>query len=188
MSKKANKPPAPPAAKERKLYYGESVAWMDIPNNLLSYIAKGEDELADSKFDPPRRQRWPLLAAAARGKNDPEAQPIFVDKFYGVKHWEDWVDHAPSWMDPHLFLRMAVEDERVQRILRVSFAKNDPHAWSRLLPLFQEIMDTRYLPYVFERFEREAAATMAHWLIRNNAQQQLDLQTAQTAKRPRPQQ
>lgn len=188
--KKAAKPyaPTPPKAKERKLYYGENVSWMDMPNNLMSTYVQTEEEHQRTKL--PRRYMWPLIAAATKPEDYGEDnQPIFVDEFYGVKHWEDWVNHAPTWMDPHLFLRMAVEDERVQKILRVSFKKNDPDAWERLLPLFQEILDTRYLPYVIERFERDAAAVMAHWLIRNNAQNSIDEAERQKelARRKRPQ-
>lgn len=192
MAKKSVKPcmTKPLPQKERKLYHGESVAWLPAPNNLVPTHVATEESRTGPSHQFARYRMWPLIAATTRPQDrSQDNKPIFVDEFYGVKHWEDWVNHAPTWMDPHLFIRMAMEDERVQKILRVSFHKNDPDAWERLLPLFQEILDSKYLPYVIERFERDAAAVMAHWLIRNNAQECLDEAERQKelARRRRPQ-
>lgn len=186
MAKKPAKPytPKPPRVKERKLYHGENVSWMDLPNNLMSTFLETEESRKGDGYEFPRRNMWPLIAATVKSEDYGEDnKPIFVDDHYGAKHWEDWVNHAPTWMDPHLFIRMAMEDERVQKILRVSFHKNDPDAWERLLPLFQEILDTKYLPYVIEQFEKHAAEVIANWLIRHNAQNMIDEQEKKKARK-----
>jgi hypothetical protein len=168
--------PRPPKAKERKLYDGEYVTWLDVPNNLMSFWVLTDEERVKS-LAPDWKRMWPLTAAMIKLQAGNE-RGIFVHEQHGAEHWHEWADRPPTWMDPHLFIQMALADERVQKVLRVSFSRNDPDAGFRLLPLFQDVLDTQYLPFLIERFTEEAAPLLAEWLLRYHATQQLDLLAA----------
>jgi len=147
----------------------------------IDTIAEDARELCGKLFG--RRYRWPLTMSMT--KHDDGNLAVFVHETHGAKYWDDWADHPPTWMDPQLFVELALADERVQKILQICYKKNDPTAWKRLLPLFQEVMDEQYLPMMLERFDETAAPLLAQWLIRHHAQQQLDAKHTEPTRRRR---
>lgn len=170
--------------KERPLYEGEFVDGLDPPNHMLFLDQMTEEcrEACGKLFS--RRYIWPLTSAMR--ETDDVKTGVFVHEMHGEKHWSEWADHPPTWMDPHLFLNMALADERVQKILRVCYKKNDRHAWKRLLGLFQEIFDEQYMPTIMERFEEEGAPMIAQWIIRHYADQQIQKQVDEEAAKKQP--
>jgi hypothetical protein len=156
--------------KSEKLYQGESVSCMPPPNHLLPIEAR--PQAAEVHY------RWPL--AMAMRTTDQGLAGVFVADNWDKDHWTDWAGQPPTWMDPHLFVAIALQDERVQRVLRVSFKKNDPQGWKHLAPLLQDIFVNVFQPQMQELFEQQAKPLLAQWMIRNNAEQQLSNPPSQT--------
>lgn len=160
--------------KEKPLYDGGYVDALDPPNHLLALEALPEAARAACGSVLSRKYRWPLTSATT-GRDE---GGIFVHACHGAEHWNEWADHPPTWMDPHLFVDMAEADPRVQRILRVAYKKNDREGWKHLVSLFEQIFDEQYLPLMLEKFAEEAVPLLAQWLLRNYAQKELDAQQA----------
>lgn len=175
--------------KERPLYEGDSVMGLDVPNHNFCFDVEAEDSpLREMLGKRMNKYRWPLTSAVRNSEDEEDlggrTVGVFVDTRYGDTHWGDWCDHPPTWMDPHLFIELAMEDERVMRVLRVAFKKNDPNAWKRLQHLFDEIFDEKYLPLIMERFA-EAIPMMTQWLVMHYAQGQLDEKQKEQARKKR---
>ena len=169
--------------KDRPLYEGEIVDGMDPPNHMLALNTTDENnrELRGQPFG--RRYRWPMTSGLVDLHDGETRTGVFVHEKHGADHWADWDDHPPTWMDPHLFMDLALQDERVRKILRVCYKKNDRHAWERLVPLFQQIFDEQYLPTIIERFEEYGAAFIAQWMIRHHADSEIQKDLDEKASR-----
>ena len=174
MAKK-KKTAAPKRARPRKetpLYEGEFVTGLDPPNHNFPLEKMSEKDL--KALGIPRRYRWPLTAALTSKLG--KTTGLFVSPIHGDEHWQEWADHPPTWMDPHYFLYLAKSDQKIQRILRTAFKKNDLEAWKRLHKEFQRIFDQEYLPRIIEAFDGEASEVLAQWMLRHYAREQLDKQ------------
>lgn len=164
----------------------ESVAGMQPPNHNfpLHVVSEGELELCGMKRN--RRCCWPLTSLLRNPKHDESdlrTVGVFVNPMHGAEHWTEWADRPPTWMDPHLFLSMCLKDPRVQKVLRIAFKKNRLRMWKRLLPLFDEIFDSVYLPHIMEQFGKYASPLIAQWLVRSYADEQLDKLRDKPARR-----
>lgn len=161
--------------KATPLYEGESVFHLDAPNHLVSL-----------QLDEPvkgRKRSWPLVGLL----EDTSARPreLFVHPSHGNCDQVHRSDYPPTWMDPELLVRQALEDPAIQHILRVAYSKNDGDAWRRLRNPLIRIFDEVYLPELISRFERDAVALLAKWLLRHYADQQITESIARPPKRRR---
>jgi len=157
--------------KERKLIEkGEFVDSLDPPNHTVALDECSEQEIQEMRIS--RGCRWPLMKL--QESSDGGLAGVFVDLIHGEEHWSAWSEHPPSWMDPHLFVKMARDDPRVQDILQVAVKRNSRATWKKLVPLLDEIFAEVYLPYVFQKFEGEARDLLAQWLVRQEAYRETD--------------
>lgn len=154
--------------KPKMLYEGECVDPMERPNTLVPLEdCEDQDELG-------LYLRWPLVMLMQdRDRDKPAA--VFVDtERHRTPYAYQWVEHPPTWMDPHLFAEMCRQDAAVQRICEEAYKRNNPGLWKQLLPELSRVFDEQYLPYVLERFENIAAPFLAKWLIRCHAYRETD--------------
>lgn len=163
---RASKSLRPQASKERRLVEkGEFVDSLDPPNHMVGLDECTEKEVQQMQVS--RGMRWPLMKL--QKTTDDGLAGVFVDAAHGEAHWEAWAAHPPSWMDPHLFVRMARKDSRVRGILESAVKRNSRSTWKKLAPLLDEIFAEVYLPYMFRKFENEARDLLAQWMIRQEA-------------------
>lgn len=144
---------------------GHYVDPMPPPNHLVPIDFATEEEVQRLRLSA--GTRWPLMQLESE---DPGGLAgTFVDPCHGERHWQYWIAHPPSWMDPVVFVKMAQEDERVAKLLETVVKRNDKEAWKKLVPLLDEIFEQAYLPYVFRKFEGSARDQIAQWMLRQAA-------------------
>ena len=144
---------------------GVFVAPMPPPNHLVPVDFASECEIRRLRLSA--GQRWPLMQLASE---DPGGLAgTFVDPCHGERHWSYWIAHPPSWMDPVIFVKMALEDSRIAKLLDTAVRRNDKNAWKKLSPLLDEVFAEVYLPYVFRKFEGSARDQLAQWMLRQAA-------------------
>lgn len=143
--------------KPKELYSGECVDSMDRPN-LLVPLESCDD--IPSRFFPLLK----IILEDEDGDRD-DACGLFFDPMHGPNWWE-WHDRAPTWMDPHLFVKMAEKHKRLQQCLAVCFKRNSERPAVKDMPeMLDEVME-EYLEYMLDRFEL-AKPLLVSWLVRN---------------------
>lgn len=132
---------------------------MDRPNMLVPL----------EPWEGTPRHYFPLLRLCeyVEGEERDEQRGLFFHPSHG-SGWFRWTDRAPTWMDPHLLVDMALKDKRVREVLSRCLQKNSDRPAKKELPeLLDEIFD-QYLVYVVERFQ-EAKGYIVEWMARNHA-------------------
>lgn len=151
---------------DEELHRGEFVAGMARPNQLVPL---------DSYDDLPRA-RFPLLSLEFTEADEEVAggrQGVFFDPGHGPLWWE-FVDRAPTWMDPHVFIQLCKADPAVQAALAKCFKRNNAAEARRILTsLLDNVMEEAYLVYMLEMFDR-ARPYLADWLVRHHCYQETD--------------
>lgn len=180
MARKRKRKSLPPTdeettkrTKEKKLHEGTMVDGLDPPNHMVPL-----DELntlgEDFSFLIGAHFKWPMVRLMMESRTGMRLAGVFVDEFYGEDHWGAWADHPPTWMDPHLFVRLCDQEPKIARICAIAFRKNDPTAWKRLMPYLSKVFDEHYLPLIIEKFEEDAHKLIAQWILRRFASKKLD--------------
>ena len=159
--------------KEKKLYDGNIVDGLDPPNHAVPLDELNIKDI-DFSFLLSPGLKWPLTRTMMESKTGLRMAGVFVDEHYGEDHWSTWADHPPTWMDPHLFVRLCKSEPRIDKICAIAFRKNDPEAWKRLLPMLTKVFDEQYLPTIIDKFEEDALAIIAQWMLRRFAFRQID--------------
>jgi hypothetical protein len=152
---------------------------MECPNHNCSF-----DLEKIPGTQKPNSQRFPMMRMMWAEKGAGQAERLlFVDEVYEMRHWTDRdEDCAPSWMDPEIFIRMALKDERVRQIYE-KYKENPTDARKRqLMGVLQEVFEAEYLVYMFEQFEL-AKPLLADWVIGHHATKDLDAEIRGTRKK-----
>lgn len=173
-----------PRADVEALHDGRLVAGMSPPNHMLPL-----DPDPDSRST---RRRWPLVSAmrpvsdkAAEAGDKRQQVGVFIDPGYPVDHWTEWNDQPPTWMDPHLLVRMAFKDPAIEKLLDTAFTDNTLSKTKSLEQALVRVFVETYLPTIKRRFEQQATSCVAEWLQRHYAECRLDQTNAVVKHKPR---
>lgn len=149
--KKVAKPPRVP---------NERLDAVPAPNHRASMFIWPEDYVGVKSL-PDRI--FKLLSLVRPSAEADDGGLLFADDKYGLKKWADRLDCPPTWMDPEIFIRWALKDQQVVRIVKTYIkqrtSKNDRLLCKQLIALF----DTLYIPYVQTQFAA-AVPVLAAWL------------------------
>jgi hypothetical protein len=170
-----NTPRRARTAEDEELHKGEYVSGLPRPNQLVPL----------EPYEECPRMRFPLLSLEFH-EDDWEGgkQGIFFDSDHGDLWWE-YVDRAPTWMDPHVFIEMCKENPNVQAALGRVFKRNrTADARRKLMVLLDEVMEEAYLVYMLEMFEA-AKPYLADWLARHHCYQKTDPNAPEPKRRRR---
>jgi hypothetical protein len=133
---------------------------MTVPNHLMSLAAPGKD------FEVFNEHRFPRARMMTSDVGCAESTGlVFVDERYGLSHYKERDLKAPAtWMDPEIFLLMALNDEQAVRAAQGVVRQKDKRAVKRVEPELDRILEEQYLPYLFEQFA-VARKYLAEWLV-----------------------
>ncbi len=151
-------PPTEPGKQPKKRV---DLDGMDVPNHNKTFDltpVPGEGE-CDT-------QRYPMMSLHRALKGSGTSIGLaFVDDVYGMTHWlERDLEAPPSWMDPEIFIRMVVTDERVQEVCQGYIDAKDADDKRELRKLVDEIFEEVYLVYMLEQFEK-VRRLVADWAV-----------------------
>lgn len=96
---------------------------------------------------------WPSIWLRAPDESQTWAS-AFVDGMHGVFDGYIWENHPPTWMDPELFLNLALQDEQVAALCQQMREVNSRDRLKELEALLLELFKEKYLRYIFSRFKR----------------------------------
>jgi hypothetical protein len=138
---------------------------MTVPNHLIPLSKPGEDM---EIFGKPKFWRARMMTAD-KGYAQPTGL-VFVDDRYGLTHYGQRDTDAPAtWMDPEIFLGMALEDPAVTAIAADVAKKRNKKGCDKLIPELNRLLEDAYVPYLFARFE-VAKKYLAEWLVAQAAE------------------
>ena len=94
----------------------------------------------------------------------------FVEPAHGDRHWSEWKDHPPTWMDPEVFLSLCERDAECRKT-RDRYLKRPTDANLRELQAqMTRVFQHEHLPRVIMNFDHAAgvlaeffAASEAYW-------------------------
>lgn len=160
---------------EKGIHDGNMVSWMDRPNLLVPLEAS----------DDHPRAFFPLLKLREADEEGGLGQDhgLFFDEMHGPG-WFEWTDRAPTFMDPHKFVAMAMEHPRVRGCLRVCHERNIMRPATRDMPEMLDAVMEEYLVYLLERFER-VKPYLIEWMVKNHSSQETDPTRPRRKKRTR---
>lgn len=140
---------------------------MPVPNHMAPL------DLTDQPgTNPLVTHRFPLLhLAKPESKHSSEAAGLaFVDDVYGMTRWVDRdISAPPTWMDPEIFVRMVVTDERVIEFCQEYVRLRRRGSTKPLRELVADTFSEVYLVYMFEQFE-SVTDLIVEWIIAHFAQ------------------
>lgn len=141
---------------------------LDPPNMFVPLEVTALGDALAAKL--PAHLAWPLVMVLRQEIDDngrSQHRPVFVDnETLGPDYPFELGNYPPTFMDPHVFVRMAVANERVRAVLDACVAKNSlTPARDKLPELLEEVLD-EYLAYLIERFA-EVKETFTEWLPRH---------------------
>jgi hypothetical protein len=138
----------------------ERLDGMAVPNHLMSLAAPGED------FEVFKEHRFPRVRMMKSDAGCAESTGlVFVDERYGLSHFKERDSKSPAtWMDPEIYLLMALNDEQAVRATQSVVRQKDKRAIKRVEPELDRILEEQYLPYLFEQFA-VARKYLAEWLV-----------------------
>jgi hypothetical protein len=167
-----------PEAAENPLHSGDMTKSLPPPNHLLPLeIPPAGKELAP-------RYRWPLVMAERRATLDEMANdlPPLLRIFTSTLHGEYVAgqhDHPPTWMDPHVLVALAEQQDEVLEILEEAWRTNNASLYRKLEPLLADVFERLYLAYVRHEFDKHAKPVIAEWLISSYAADKITEQLAE---------
>lgn len=148
----------------------ERLDGLAVPNHLISLAAPGTDFEVFGEHHFPRVRMMTSDAGCAESTG-----LVFVDERYGLSHYKERELKAPAtWMDPEIFLLMALNDEQAVRATQGVVRQKEKRAIKRVEPELDRIFEEQYLPYLFERFA-VARKYLAEWMVAHVADEVEDL-------------
>ncbi len=115
------------------------------------------------------------LPSQHRESGDESHEAVFSDPTELTGPGGYFGNEPPTWMDPHLLVRMAMQRPEVQKLLAEAFQRNKLSVYrKRLQELLQTVFEEDYLPYMFEKFGGYASEITAQWMLMNHCDQELN--------------
>lgn len=108
-------------------------------------------------------RRFPLMKLKLGDEESSQPDTMaFMDEEYQCKHW--YVNAPPTWMDPHVFAGMLLKDKQFVTLLKESVETNSRKNTKAIIEVMQKCFDEKYLPYLFEQFNK-VKPLMANWFL-----------------------
>lgn len=162
----------PPAGRAKpptdSLHDGKFVAGFPPPNHMLPL---GVLKSTHVQVDSMRKLRWPLAQAQS---SDHPYPSLFVDPQHLSDEHYHGGNEPPTWMDPHLLVRMAMQRPETEQLLERAFKANKlSRPVADLQALLRKVFEEDYMPYLFQHFWGFPAELIARWMLATYADQQL---------------
>jgi hypothetical protein len=117
------------------------------------------------------------------GTDRETALMAFYDPGYGCKYPPIGGLSPPTWMDPEVFVRQALESKELCELLDKAIAQNSYKLLPAIAAKLTEILKTEYFAYLEKRFN-SVAQTLGCWFIARTVwQQEEKLKTANSRKK-----
>jgi hypothetical protein len=133
---------------------------MDPPNHMMLEDESTKEQV--EKLHLQQRNRWPLTSLLRRAENT--IAGVFIHPRHGVTHWNEWAEQPPTWMDPHVLVDMAMEDDELKAALAKGFKQNDVKAYQAVEACLRRVFEEQYLPWMINEFISCASAPLAVWV------------------------
>lgn len=141
---------------------------LDSPNLSVELDLTPLADLRKAKL--PHSMAWPLirvLRAEIDELGRSQHRPVFVDdETLGPQYPDNLGDHPPTFMDPHLFVRLAQARPEIQEVLDECLASNSLVPAREKLPELLEAVLDDYLAELVVRYA-EVQQVFVEWLPRN---------------------
>lgn len=128
------------------------------------------------------KRRFPLLSLRVMDSNN-QPTMAFSDPSYQAASVPRAGIAPPTWFDPEVFVRMALEDAELQRLLKSSAESQSLKALPQINARLQHVLDNKYLPYLMAMFDR-VSDVIGRWLIAREAVLAADKQTVNKPNSP----
>lgn len=136
--------------KKQPLKKLEKLDQLSAPNHLVSK-------------QPNTHNPWPALQLY---KIDQNKGAAFIDERYPVDHWTEWAGKPPSWMDPEIFIAFMLADPRILAAFTECYKVKSKKPAKKAFDLLEEILETQYLPYLFQKFKEVKILLIEYALAR----------------------
>lgn len=112
--------------------------------------------------------RYPLMRIVH--KTGDQLTGVFVDDMHDSENWHEWEPYPPSWMDPQVFVKMALESEEVKKAVATVCA-NDLKKLPAVTKILHTVFIEQYIKYIADKFDK-AAPYISEWLVANAVDKQ----------------
>lgn len=110
------------------------------------------------------KNRFPLLSLRIPVGDGEQKTMAFVDESYGCGSSTIGGIAPPTWMDPEIFVRLALQDEAIAALVNQAVAANSLRGLGAIKKELQRVFDSDYLAYSLMQFEK-VSDLLARWMV-----------------------